>query len=71
MTAVGKKIIGVSILVLLLGVLVGLKVLSGMTSDRYAGQPQVVGLPPGYDPLATTRPYTGEHPSRKDRLTTC
>ena len=67
MTVVGKKIIGVSILVLLLGGVAGLKVLSGITSDRYAGQPQVVGLPPGYDPLATTSPYTGEHPSRRDR----
>ena len=67
MTAVGKKIIGVSILVLLLGGVAGLKVLNGITSDGYAGQPQVVGLPPGYDPLATTSPYTGAHPSRKDR----
>ena len=67
MTARRKKIIGVSILVLLLGVVAGVKALNGITSDGYAGEPQVVGLPPGYDPLDTTRPYTGEHPSRKDR----
>jgi hypothetical protein len=68
MTVLGKKIIAVSILVLLLGAVAGLKALSGITSDRYAGEPQVVGLPPGYDPLAITNPYTGEHPSRKLRL---
>ncbi len=67
MTVPGKKTIAVSILVLLLGAVAGLKVLSGITSDRYAGEPQVVGLPPGYDPLAITNPYTGEHPSRKLR----
>ena len=67
MTVLGKKTIGVSILVLLLGAVAGLKALSGITSDRYAGEPQVVGLPPGYDPLAITNPYTGEHPSRKVR----
>jgi hypothetical protein len=67
MTVLGKKTIGVSILVLLLGAVAGLKALSGITSDRYAGEPQVVGLPPGYDPLAITNPYTGEHPSRKLR----
>ncbi len=31
--------------------------------DRYAGQPQVVGLPAGYDPMARTDPYAGPHPS--------
>jgi hypothetical protein len=67
MTVPGKKTIAVSILVLLLGTVAGLKMLSGITSDRYAGEPQVVGLPPGYDPLAITNPYTGEHPSRKVR----
>ena len=67
MTVLGKKTIAVSILVLLLGAVAGLKMLSGITSDRYAGEPQVVGLPPGYDPLAITNPYTGEHPSRKLR----
>jgi hypothetical protein len=35
--------------------------------DRYAGQPQVVALPPGYDPLAATNPYTGSHPSKNGR----
>ena len=67
MTGLGKKTIGVLILVLLLGAAAGLKTLSGITSDRYAGEPRVVGLPPGYDPLAITNPYTGEHPSRKLR----
>lgn len=36
-------------------------------ADRYAGQPQVIGLPSGYDPLATSSPYTGLHPSKKGR----
>jgi hypothetical protein len=31
--------------------------------DRYAGQPQVVGLPAGYDPMARTDPYAGPHPA--------
>jgi hypothetical protein len=58
----------VSILALLLvAVLIGVRFLNGVTSDRYAGQPQVVGLPPGYDPLAAASPYDGLHPSRKDR----
>ena len=35
--------------------------------DQYAGQPQVVGLPAGYNPRATTSPYTGLHPSNKSR----
>jgi hypothetical protein len=68
MTARRKILIGVSILALLLvAVVIGFQFLSGITSDRYAGQPQVVGLPPGYDPLAAASPYDGLHPSRKDR----
>ncbi|MDH3612035.1 MAG: DUF6351 family protein [Gammaproteobacteria bacterium] len=35
--------------------------------DRYAGQAQVVGLPPGFDPLAIASPYTGSHPSKTGR----
>jgi len=35
--------------------------------DRYAGEPQVVGLPAGYDPHARTNPYTGPHPSTLGR----
>ena len=63
-----KRLIGVSILALLLVAAVfGLQFLNGVTSDNYAGQPQVVGLPPGYDPLAPASPYDGLHPSRKDR----
>ncbi len=41
--------------------------LSGVTSDGYIGHPQVVGLPPGYDPMAITSPYAGVHPSEGDR----
>ena len=68
MTAQRKILIGVSILALLLvAVVIGFQFLNGITSDRYAGQPQVVGLPPGYDPLAAASPYDGLHPSRKDR----
>ncbi len=68
MAARRKTIIGVSILALLLmSISYFVHSLNGMTSDGYAGQPQVVGLPPGYDPLAATNPYTGAHPSRKDR----
>ncbi len=39
----------------------------GITSDGYIGHPYVVGLPPGYDPMAPAIPYTGVHPSRKNR----
>jgi len=68
MTARRKRLIVVSILALLLVVtLVAFQWLNGVTSDSYAGQPQVVGLPPGYDPLAAASPYDGLHPSRKDR----
>jgi len=68
MTARRKRLIVVSILALLLVVtLVAYQWLDGVTSDTYAGQPQVVGLPPGYDPLAAASPYDGLHPSRKDR----
>ncbi|MBT8101161.1 MAG: hypothetical protein KJO82_15505, partial [Gammaproteobacteria bacterium] len=66
MTARGKTIIGIFVLLLLLGFIAGFK-LFDITSDRYAGQPQVVGLPPGYDPRAVANAYTGAHPSRKDR----
>ena len=68
MTARRKRLIVVSILALLLVVtLVAYQWLNGVTSDSYAGQPQVVGLPPGYDPLAAASPYDGLHPSRKNR----
>ena len=68
MTARRKRLIVVSILALLLVVtLVAYQWLDGVTSDTYAGQPQVVGLPPDYDPLAAASPYDGLHPSRKDR----
>ena len=62
------KIIAISILALLLVAFdAAYQALSSALSDRYAGQPQVVGLPPGYDPMAATSPYTGVHPSRKSR----
>ena len=68
MAARRKKLIGISILALLLVVTVVVyQFLSGVTSDNYVGQPQVVGLPPGYDPLAAASPYDGLHPSRKNR----
>ncbi|MDH3747373.1 MAG: DUF6351 family protein [Gammaproteobacteria bacterium] len=41
--------------------------LINVTSDHYLGEPQVVGLPAGYDPRAPARPYSGEHPSQKVR----
>ena len=40
---------------------------NGLTRDKYAGQPQVVGLPPGFDPLAPALPYDGPHPARSER----
>ena len=68
MTARRKTVIGVSILALLLvASVVVFQFLSALTSDNYAGQPQVVGLPPGYDPLAATSPYDGVHPSKRNR----
>ena len=57
-----------SLLVLLLiGVGVIVYMLNGVTRDRYAGHPQVVGLPPGYDPLAAAEPYSGPHPIVQER----
>jgi len=68
MTWTRPKIIAVSILVLLLvAFAVAYQALSSALSDRYAGQPQVVGLPPGYDPRAAASPYAGAHPARNDR----
>ena len=62
------KVVTASIAALLLAAIgVALFVLNGLTKDGYAGQPQVVGLPPGFDPLAITSPYDGPHPARSDR----
>ncbi len=62
------KIVAISILALLMIAVGGVTfMLNGLTSDGYAGQPQVVGLPPGFNPLAATAPYDGVHPARKVR----
>ncbi|MGI9271226.1 MAG: DUF6351 family protein [Woeseiaceae bacterium] len=62
------KIITLSLLAVVL-VATGaiLFLLNGVTSDGYVGQPQVVGLPPGFDPLAATNPYDDIHPARRGR----
>ncbi len=68
MTKRHLKIVTVSIATLLVVAIgVVLYILNSLTSDGYAGQPQVVGLPPGFDPLAATEPYAGAHPARRDR----
>ncbi|MDH3434690.1 MAG: DUF6351 family protein, partial [Gammaproteobacteria bacterium] len=41
--------------------------LQQLSDDRYAGQPKVVALPPGYDPLAAMSPYDGTHPATNGR----
>ncbi len=70
MAARRTKIITASILgLLLVAIAIVLVLLNAVTSDNYAGLPQVVGLPPGFDPLAATTPYDGVHPSRKERPT--
>ncbi len=68
MTWTRHRVVAASILTLLLvAFAAAYQALSGTASDRYAGQPQVVGLPQGYDPMAAASPYAGLHPSRKDR----
>ena len=68
MTWTRRKKIAVSFLALLLVAFVAAyQTAQRSLFNRYAGQPQVVGLPSGYDPLATTSPYTGLHPSKKGR----
>ena len=62
-----KIVAGLILALLLVAFAVAYQALSSALSDRYAGQPQVVGLPLDYDPRAAASPYTGVHPSRKDR----
>ncbi len=63
-----RKKFAVSSVVLLFIVLIASYVTAQRLSlDRYATQPRVVGLPAGYDPMATTDPYVGRHPSEKGR----
>ena len=63
-----RKKIAVAILALLsVTIAAAYQALMGITSDGYIGHPYVVGLPPGYDPMAAASPYTGIHPSRKNR----
>ncbi len=68
MTWTRRKKFTMSFLALLaVGFIVAYQQVQGLMVDRYAGQPQVVGLPPGFDPLAITSPYTGAHPSTNGR----
>lgn len=62
-----KKIFLVLVALLLMAVGGAYFMLQSLTSDGYAGQPQVVGLPPGYDPLAPASPYVGPHPAVSER----
>lgn len=62
-----KKILLSALVLLLAAGAVVYYLLLGATSDGYTGQPQVVGLPPGFEPLAATRPYDGAHPATTDR----
>ena len=62
-----KIILATVLLLLLVAIAVVIYLLNGVTKDRYAGLPQVVGLPPGFNPLATTKPYAGPHPANSER----
>jgi len=67
MTWTRRRKIAVSILALLLISIAAVYLAARQFMfDRYAGQPQVVGLPAGYDPYARTNPYSGPHPSTRD-----
>jgi len=63
----GKIVAGVILLLLLIAFIAVYQLVQPILVDRYEGQPQVVGLPSGFDPLATTGPYAGLHPSKKGR----
>lgn len=69
MTWTRRQKVAVSILALLfVASIAAYQFLQHYSIDNYAGQPQVTGLPSGYDPLAKTNPYAGQHPSEKARL---
>jgi len=61
------KIIVAIIAVILVATGVTWWLILGLLGDRYLDQPRVVGLPPGYDPMAPRDPYSGEHPALQGR----
>ncbi|MGI9284763.1 MAG: DUF6351 family protein [Pseudomonadales bacterium] len=62
-----KKVAVSSATLLFIAVVATYVTVQRVSFDRYSEQPRVVGLPPGYDPMAFTHPYIGSHPSKKDR----
>ncbi len=62
-----KSVVALLVVLPLAAFLVAWYSARAMLADRYLDQPQVVGLPAGFDPLATTLPYAGPHPSRNER----
>jgi len=63
-----RLIIGTAGIIILLAALAGGAWLY-LASQFHTSEnlPKVVGLPPGYDPIAPTEPYSGPHPSRIER----
>ncbi|MBT8078539.1 MAG: hypothetical protein KJO31_08165 [Gammaproteobacteria bacterium] len=68
MKTVPRRLIVVSVLALILvpGVYV-YQAAQRLMVDRYADDPQVVALPPDYEPMAPAEPYSGAHPALRDR----
>jgi len=63
-----SRIFLISLLALVLvGSAIVLYLAQRLSFDRYAGNPQVVGLPADYDPRAVTESYSGPHPSKTGR----